>query len=680
MGFSFFKQFSFLALSAAFLFFISSCSKGDFDSPPFNSEDPEISADSIISLREVLAQRIPGQFSKLNIDKYIKVVVVADDQTGNLYKTLIIQDEVEKFGIQLLIDDVELYNFYPEGRRLFVRLRDLWIGDFNGLPQLGFGTFQSGNNLRMAGIPAGVDRAIIKAGSFGNKLTPEVLTINQLTSDKLNTLIALEDVQFDAASAGKTYANNVVNPPVSVNLTLVDCNGRNILVRTSGFSNFAGTLTPTMNGRLVAIYSIFGQDRQLTIRTPNEVEFNNPRCGAANSSIKAIRDAFAGGATTAPASVITATVISSGASLNFNNRNLYIQDETGGIAVRFAAAHNFELGDILSLNVTGAELSQFNGLLQLNNVGLGNATRTGNGPLPAPAVVTTAQLLANPGAYESRRIQIRDANLSPAGTFAGNKTITDASGSVPMFTLNGATFANATMPTGNVAVTGIFSIFNTPQVLLNAASDVTGGSGGGGGGGGGGDLMTIAALRALANAGTTAAPNNKIEGVVISSNTSGNVNARNLYIQDATGGIVVRFSANHTFEIGSKIQVDVAGLELSRFNGLLQLNNVPNAKASKLGNEALPAATEITLAALKADFEKYESTRVVIKGATITGGATFAGSRTVTDATGTITMFTNNNANFASSTIPTGTVEVTAIASRFTDFQLIINAASDVKP
>ena len=657
-------------LSLAIIF--SSCIKSEFDEPPFDGLDPEIQESQIISLEEVLSRLEKGNPVELALDKYLKTVVVADDKTGNWFRAIVVQDEKSERGITVLIDEVENYTSLPVGRRVFIHLKDLWIGDYNGLPQLGMGPYQSGNFLRLGGIPASLKPRILLAGKYGINIPPTPKKISELTDADLNRLLIFDDVQFESGSAGRPFADNVSNPPQSINHTLVSCTGEQILVRTSGYSDFAGQTTPVGRGSIVAIMSVFGNDRQLLIRNPDELVFDKERCDAPKLTIAQIRDLFLLGTTTAPQGMIEGVVISDRSSGNFTGRNLHLQDETGGIVLRFNTNHNFDLGDRLLVDITGQSISTFNGLLQLN---LPNNTASviGNQSLPEPAELTVQQIISNMNRYESTRVRIKNATISGGTTFGGSRNVTDGTGGVTLFTGNGASFASNPIPSGQVEITGIVSVFNDPQILLNSANDVKGGSSGGDT-----NPISIREVRNLFNGTATTAPEAHIEGVVISSNSSNNINARNLYIQDNTGGIVVRFEANHNFSMGTKLKVVISGQEISEFRGLLQLNNVPLTNATALGSTALPSPKNLTIQQLLADINTYQSTRIKISNATISGGTTFGGSREVSDGTGTIVLFTSNNATFANNNLPTGMVDIIAIASAFDSPQIIINSTDDI--
>ncbi|MBR2155647.1 MAG: BACON domain-containing protein, partial [Clostridia bacterium] len=50
---------------------------------------------------------------------------------------------------------------------------------------------------------------------------------------------------------------------------------------------------------------------------------------------------------------------------NVAQKNLYVQDNTGGIQIRLASYHEFAQGDSLLIDLEGSQLSHFNGLLQI---------------------------------------------------------------------------------------------------------------------------------------------------------------------------------------------------------------------------------------------------------------------------------------------------------------------------
>jgi DNA/RNA endonuclease YhcR with UshA esterase domain len=665
-----------ILLLAATAILVPSCVDLNFDEPPLEGEDPGLTATTTIAqLKSRLVT--PGSFVAIEDDVIIKGVVVADDRSGNFFNSFILQDETG--GIDVRISISNAYNFFPIGRELYIKCQGLVLGDNSGVTQLGGYTYTQTGAVRLGNI-VNTGAFIFRSKKVGEP-APKVRTINALVGGDITTLVKLENVEFVPADTAELFADAVGLR--TLNRTIQDCNGNTIVVRTSGFATFAVDVTPKGKGSITGIYTVFGTTKQLIIRELSDVQMNDTRCGGGGGpvgdviTIASLRSLFAGGATSGPAGKsIEGVVISDRATASIDTRNIVLQDATGGIVVRFTAAHNFALGEKVEVSVAGVELSEFRGLLQVNNTPAGSAVSKGPSALPTPRTATVAQMNANAEAWESTLVKIDNATLSggTGGTYSGNVTTNDGTGSTVIFTRSASTFAAQTFPTGTVSVTAIVSQFDTPQLIIRAPSDVTGG-----GTGGGVEPISVAEVRALFSGTTTNVPANKqIRGVIISDRVNNNWTTRNIVLQDGASGIVVRFSADHTFNVGDSLVINVGGVELSEFNGLLQLNNVPITNATSPGAGTLPTPRTATIAQVLANLEAWESTLVRISNVTFPQGGTYSGSKDITDGTGTTVLFTRTAASFAGTTVPGGTVTVTAVVSQFNTAQLNIRTLSDV--
>ena len=193
-------------------------------------------------------------------------------------------------------------------------------------------------------------------------------------------------------------------------------------------------------------------------------------------------------------------------------------------------------------------------------------------------------------------------------------------------------------------------------------------------------LVDISSIRALHTGTTTYVPSGrKIKGMIISDRAGKNINNQNIYIQDATGGILVRFDAVHSFNLGDEVEISVSDAELYEYNKLLEINNVPlpNATLKSTGNVITPRSA--TIAEINANFNAWESTLVKISNVSVSGGATLSGNRTLNDGTGTIAMFTNASATFSGQATPTAPVSITAIVSDFNAKQVLMRNAADIQ-
>lgn len=655
----------------------SACVDQEFDDPPVRGL-PGVEANYTI------AQLKQRHTINANADSYTLIdtniivsgIVVGNDVSGNIFKELIIEDATG--GVAIRLDNTGLYTLYPEGTEVFIKLNGLYIGDYRGRYQI---SVAAGERIPGPLVAQYVVAGEQKVAVPTSVTLAELLASPQLQRSMESRLLSIEGTQFASSELGQTYA--VAGGGTTRNRMVEDCSNNSIIVRLSDFSDFASTDIPEGNGTLKAVFSLFGTTPQLIVREEADMAFTGMRCGGGGGgtggnlvSIQSVRAAFTGATTTAPDnSKIRGVVISDRANGNLNGRNLFIQDGTAGIAVRFAANHSFNLGEEVEITVSGQELSEFNGLLQLNNIPLANVATQGAGTLPTPRAATVAQILANGSAWESTLVRVSDATLNGGPTYGNGVTVADGTGSLSVFTLLAATFSGNNIPTGTGSLTGIVSDFNGLQMLMRNAADASFQ----GGGGGETVLVTVASLRSAFAGGSTAAPaNTKIRGIVTCDVGNANITGRNAVIQDASGGIIVRFSANHTFALGEELEITVSGMELSEFNGLLQLNNVPNANAISFGPGTLPTPRVATIQEVIANLEAWESTLVRINNVTIPAGGTYSGTKTMQDATGNLDLFTRTAASFSTSNVPSGTFSIIGVVSQFTSPQLNIRNLNDI--
>lgn len=459
-------------LAMALIAGVTSCNK-KFDEPPAYVP-PNITA--TMTIADLKAIHTFGSYEIIDTDDVIEGIVVANDSSGNFYKEVIIQDATG--GIDVKLELFNLYTSFPIGRQVFIKLKGLYLGDYNNNIQLGGSADSEGSINEIASDL--IDEYVIK-GSYDNTITPAIVSVTELNDSYQNTLIQLENFEFQSADLSKTYAIGGSSPQ-SVNFTLKNCSGQSIVLRNSGYADFANFTVPGGNGTITAIYSVFGSTKQLYIRDTNDIKFYGARCtgggGVATPiNIADLRALYPGtGTSDAPDDrKISGTIISDRNSGNLNGQNLVLQQGDGlaGIVVRFTSNHSFNIGDNIEVNVTGGSLGEFNGWLQVSDLSLTAATKTGTGTINA-RIATTQQINDNFEAWESTLVQINSATITggTSGTWKGTTTITDAAGSIASFTSSSANFANTSFPTGNITFKGYVSQFNTTkQVNMRTAAD-----------------------------------------------------------------------------------------------------------------------------------------------------------------------------------------------------------------
>jgi len=245
-----------------------------FDEPP-EYTGPKVKAN--ISITEIKRLHIPNNFEKITDDLIIEGIVTANDKTDNFYKSIVIQDSTA--GITVRLDGFSLFNIYPIGRKIHIRLKGLWLGDYGGMIQLGAGVNRSDPQFpELIPIPQPLfDRVIVK-GDLDQKMIPRIMKLEELNDSFQSMLVTLTQVEFDHSDTGKTYADAVNKQTVAH--TLRTCGIGTVYVRTSGFAKFASATTARGHGDITGIFSMFRTQKQLLIRDTSDVQLNGLRCTA----------------------------------------------------------------------------------------------------------------------------------------------------------------------------------------------------------------------------------------------------------------------------------------------------------------------------------------------------------------------------------------------------------------
>lgn len=273
---SIFMFYLFIFLS---LHLLNACDK-KFDEPPVFVA-PDIKADFTIAALKNLHTN--GQIEQITEDKIIRGIVVADDRSGNFYKTIVIEDSTS--GISLSLDRYDLYTDYPIGRELFIKIKGLYLGDYNKLVQLGGGIDHTEATPALAPIASKLFDQYIIRGSYSNIVDPLIVTVADLDDSYQNRLIQINNCQFAITDTAKTFAIAGQSSPSAMNYTLTTCYGEKIILRNSNYADFAAFNLPNGNGNIRAIYTVYGTTKQLYIRDTTDTPFYNLRCDGGGGNI-----------------------------------------------------------------------------------------------------------------------------------------------------------------------------------------------------------------------------------------------------------------------------------------------------------------------------------------------------------------------------------------------------------
>lgn len=207
----------------------------------------------------------PTQIFRFSGDVTLECTVTADEVSGNLYKSVYVQDATGGLKINLL-NSGGLY----VGDKIRINLNNVVLNDYGDVVQL-----DSVNLLK----------SIYKLSS-GNVVTPKKITFSEINTllgfggiyKYQSQLVVLDSVEFAAGDKMETYADAVNK--ATKEITLVNRNGGTgtAIVRNSGYSNFASSLVPCGTGSVVVIMGQFGSTPQLTLRSIADVKLSSGGC------------------------------------------------------------------------------------------------------------------------------------------------------------------------------------------------------------------------------------------------------------------------------------------------------------------------------------------------------------------------------------------------------------------
>ncbi|HDP75537.1 MAG TPA: hypothetical protein ENN49_06660 [Bacteroidales bacterium] len=478
-----------------------SCVKEDFDTPPLYSKvatwEKSISIAQLKNLYNTKPALIkdvaPTEFwdtiivqpKDTIIGIFVDAYVLSSDSAGNFYETVTIADETG--GIDLKINTSNLYTTYglKPGKRVLVRVDNLAIDNYNGMYQIGLG-YTDGGVLKVTGIePSAISKTIQVPGDKIS-IQPETITIPTLSTDKVQKLVKLEGVQFWNPAA--TYSM----PGVNTNRILVDQDGNQIILRTSGYAKFAKNQVPTGSGSITGVLSLFGSTYQLLIRDTLDIKFDQPRFGsevpAKNTTIEQLKLLYDGSALyPIPYDLVIEGVITANDESGNLYKQLFIEDETGAIEFKVDVTGlytDFPVGTKIRINCKYLYLGTYGGVIQLGGNNNGSIGR-----LPASDFYKNVFVISTGNEVsvtETSIAQLSDSLIGKVVTLSGVQFAdnemgkTYAESSVPtnrileevttgrtiiVRTSNYANFAGVELPTGRGKITAVLTKYNSDYQL-----------------------------------------------------------------------------------------------------------------------------------------------------------------------------------------------------------------------
>ncbi|WP_435523615.1 DUF5689 domain-containing protein [Chryseobacterium indoltheticum] len=435
-----------------------------------------------------------------NSTDIVEGYVSSTDETGNIYKTIYIQDKPENptQGFVISVDAVSTYTNYPQGSKVYIKLAGLSLGTYGGVVQLGVKNGTETAATSVSRIPEKlVPARIFRSCTVRENIIPKIMTSLQMVSANdqyIGCLIQMDNAEFDSRILCTNFAPN----GVTVDRLIRDnSTATTRVVRNSGYASFANQVLPSGNGKFVGIYSKFNSTYQMYINKVTDLEMtkfpridgiaSNP-CEYSDNGLTQKTVAEVKQLATSPLTLITgdfvlkAKVIANDKSGNLF-KYIYVEDATGGIRINIDKADmfndpRFALGKEVYVKLKNLYVGAVNGEVQLGapfGAVVGRIAETDvykyffDSKKAITAVTATERTItqfsmADVGRWvKIKNLQFIDGDLEKvyASGQVTNRTLEDCSGNkVLLRTSNFADFAGNVIESGKGDVYGVLSIFN----------------------------------------------------------------------------------------------------------------------------------------------------------------------------------------------------------------------------
>ena len=194
------KIFYAIGVLAATLSLLSSCDEWE---PVFTGDYGEADVYEPVTMTpNTTIMELKSMYSnapvKIEKDILIGGQVVSEDRSGNIYKSIYIQDATG--GIELKIGKNGLYNDYKLGQWVYVKCSGLTLGAYNGMLQLGFEDPTKEYETSYIDVQYIIDTHIFRGALDTPVAAKKVAEADLLNADNIGCYVELD---------GLTYANQI---------------------------------------------------------------------------------------------------------------------------------------------------------------------------------------------------------------------------------------------------------------------------------------------------------------------------------------------------------------------------------------------------------------------------------------------------------------------------------------
>ncbi len=198
--------------------------------------------------------------------------VISSDEEGNVFKSLVIQDETAALAFS--IDQYNLYLNYRVGQDIVLDVTGMEIGKYAGLQQIGRKSwYENGNTWQVSFMSLQYFQQYAQPNGLPERPAIDTLVMNTFgdinqTTEGLqkfqSQLVRFRNVTFTEGGQ-RTLSVYHTSENADQNTTIQDRNGSTLTVRTSGYCTFFNMVLPTEPIDIVGILSYYNSAWQLIL-------------------------------------------------------------------------------------------------------------------------------------------------------------------------------------------------------------------------------------------------------------------------------------------------------------------------------------------------------------------------------------------------------------------------------
>lgn len=481
--------------------FLTSCVQDDvYSTPDLQGKCQDLTpTKTIAEVKTAFANNTATITDDIIIEGYVS----SSDESGNVYKTIYLQDAPENptQGLVVSVDAVSTYTSFPQGSKVYIKLKGLAFGRYGNVLQVGYNNIDPITNTPTFGrIPEKlVANHLVRSCASKVKMVPKVITLASLTNTStvdplIGALVQINNAEFPINLLCNIYAPN----GTTVNRQIVDptmttpINSR--VVRNSGYASFAADQLPSGNGTFIGILSKFNSDYQFFINRVSDLNMKGarldgttPSCtfnttGKTMKTVAEVKAYFSGTLAQIPDNAYLKAQVTANDKTGNLFKYIYVEDKTGGIRVNIDMASlyadpRFFVGKQVLINLKDLYVGSVNTEVQLGGFFNGNVGRVLANDVYkhffqtndfTEVVATEKTITGLTDGDVGRWIKIKDLQFinddlgeSYAGASNTSRTLEDCSGAkISLTTSSFAKFASRQIDSGKGDLYGVLTKYN----------------------------------------------------------------------------------------------------------------------------------------------------------------------------------------------------------------------------